>query len=572
LLLGVIQSNFSSARPNIRIIIPIIHFLITFVFERNIFIHSDNFRYLTTIPKNDYISDTAELIITYILSRLACLFIIFLFWKIVYIIIDKKIEKNDLILLGFIYVMVLVAGLVIFPDLFGLAIDNYMNYSMAIRFIPTYWQSIFTGALYAGCLMFIPHPISLFIIQWSFLFLTISFMYLKTKTLFPVSYYRFIPFALLLLPDTYYLIFNSYRNNYYTTLVLFYISFLYFKFKTPNCEDRIKDFLFVSILSSFIMVWRSEGILIGAGGILLYLIYTFKNSKRKTQSIIFIVIASLVSFLGFRGVQNIGESKYYGQDYMIYNTTNVLYRILNNPNSNLYYSTAQADFDAIDHVIPIQAIKESGTTGYRNYNYSQGHLDFNQTLAANEASDAYMKAYYSIVIHNIGPYLDTQFSLLFDALGVNHEYATIYDYNGEIQTNLNSFVYDQWLIGLSEMNNHAAGWNNIPLRHQFSVLIQNIISVYRDLIIYSGINLILKIGTLLTCLLILLKEILYSISQRDSKQIGFIFALSLLFVFFVAVTLVIPEGKQEYYYPVFYSGYTLIYLYGLSKKELKSQS
>ena len=42
-------------------------------------------------------------------------------------------------------------------DEFNLEIDNYTNYAMAIRFLPTYWQGIFTGAVYAGGLLFFPH-------------------------------------------------------------------------------------------------------------------------------------------------------------------------------------------------------------------------------------------------------------------------------------------------------------------------------------------------------------------------------------------------------------------------------
>ena len=239
----------SVIRKYYRILVPLIFFLITFLWESKVFVYSYNFDFMLSIARNECISDAFELAVTYLLSKVFCLVIIFLLWKAILYIFGKNIETSDVIILGIIYGVVLFTGIVLFPETIGIEIDNYANYSMAIRFLPTYWQGIYTGILYAGCLMIIPHPISLFVIQWTLFFLTVSFIYINVKRIYPVGCLKYVPLLVFLLPESYYLAFNPYRNNYYTILVLFYFSSLYFKIREKKYEKwKVWDFIIFSII------------------------------------------------------------------------------------------------------------------------------------------------------------------------------------------------------------------------------------------------------------------------------------------------------------------------------------
>ncbi len=60
-------------KKNVRLIIPGFHFLLTFLFERLIFIFSwDNIGFLAAEPMNNYISYKGEMVITYIIIHWFC--------------------------------------------------------------------------------------------------------------------------------------------------------------------------------------------------------------------------------------------------------------------------------------------------------------------------------------------------------------------------------------------------------------------------------------------------------------------------------------------------------------------
>lgn len=163
---------------NIEMIFPIIHFLLTFLWERSLFLFSSsNWDYFITEARSDYVSNTAESVIVYIISKILAGLLIFLLWKLIFAIIKKRISKSKIVLFGIIYLIGFVIGIISFPSIFGLEIDNFTNYMQAIRFLPNYWQSIFTGTVYIGCMMVIPHPFSIFMFQWLSFVIVIAYVY-----------------------------------------------------------------------------------------------------------------------------------------------------------------------------------------------------------------------------------------------------------------------------------------------------------------------------------------------------------------------------------------------------------
>lgn len=557
----------SVIRKYYRILVPLIFFLITFLWESKVFVYSYNFDFMLSIARNECISDAFELAVTYLLSKVFCLVIIFLLWKAILYIFGKNIETSDVIILGIIYGVVLFTGIVLFPETIGIEIDNYANYSMAIRFLPTYWQGIYTGILYAGCLMIIPHPISLFVIQWTLFFLTVSFIYINVKRIYPVGCLKYVPLLVFLLPESYYLAFNPYRNNYYTILVLFYFSSLYFKIREKKYENwKVWDFIIFSIITAFIMVWRSEGVLVGACGLVLLSI-SFGVSKKSIRRLCIVLAATIISFIGINSVQQIGSDKYYGDDYMILNTTPVLHSILNNPNADFSYDTAQADLQSIEKIVPVEVIKEAGMTGFRNYNWTNGRFDFNQTLASDENAKAYMKAYYSIILHNLSTYFDVQINSFYSALQIPETHKT-YEFDGEYREELDSFVYDRWIIGFGELisTGDTETWLYNPNRKIVRDFLSEVIALWRELIINSGMNMLLHAGTIIVNFILLLFECIKMFEENNRRNTMFMIAHVFLFGEIVAIMLFMPEGRAAYMYPMLYCSYFLMFVRMLEQR------
>ena len=138
--------------------LPIGHFLLTFLWERLIFRFSDVWGIAWSTPRNQYITDQEEQIMVYVLDKLVAALIIYGLWKLIFAIKDGKISPHVLRLFSKIYFIGLIMELSFFPESFGLEMDNYTNYAFTLRFMPTYWHSIYLGAVYGGCMMALPHP------------------------------------------------------------------------------------------------------------------------------------------------------------------------------------------------------------------------------------------------------------------------------------------------------------------------------------------------------------------------------------------------------------------------------
>lgn len=579
-----------------ELIIPILHFIITFMWQEKAFIGFGNWDYFYTIVRNEnVISNADELHLVYLLSRIFCFLIIFGFWKIVFFVMKKKASRSDIIILGSILIIVLLVGLILYPNIFGMDLDNYTNYLMARRFQPTYWQSIYTGALYGGCLMVIPHPIAIFIVQWIFFWSVISYIYINMGNLIKNSSWKYCSLLLFLLPESYFLTFSAYRNNFYTVLILFYISQIYFCFKNKISKINIKNIIKFSALTAFIMVWRSEGILIGLGGIAVYLILIFKSIKPKLnkkifKSIAFLILSVCVLFNTFNQIQAIGAKKYYGKDYMILNTIPVFRSLFNDPNIDLSYEGAKEDLGAIDAIVPIKVLREyseNGMFSYRCYNWTNGRQDFNQTLATDEQANAYMSAYFRIISHNLSSYLNVQIKAFYEALQLptnrsiylynastkTPDIFNSYSYNSEQLKNIKQLEYTLWMDGLKEIKQtwKTTSWENNKIRIMLMSILNEIINVWREFISNSGLNTILHVASLIMVILLLIKELLDVINKKKQlkNSFPFIFAFLTILGECALILLFMPENKPTYLYPVLYASYLMIYIFFTERFRIK---
>lgn len=564
--MGVVIAFIKKNRITIT---PCAVFLLTFLWERYAFPYSDDLPNASIQRAGNYISRHGEWVMTYVLSRILCFLILFLICRCIFYLFENKknIRRSVFVTGTVIYLTGLAAGIFLYPEVFGpvySGIDNYTNYAMAVRFVPTYWQSIYTGALYAACIMIIPHPLSIILIEWTLFFSVTAYMYFNLEKLYPDTWVRFFPLLFLLIPEAYYLAFDAYRNNYYTLLLLFYVSFMYFKISSKEAFSLGDNIVFI-LCTAFLMVWRSEGVLIGAGAAAVYVLDRRRKKDMPLKRSAMVILAVILFFVLIKKPQDIGVDKYYGQDYMLLNTTNVLNNILNDPKAELSYEGSDDDLAAIDAVVPAEILKEYGMDGFRGYNWSKGHEDFNQTLSDDETAGRYMRAYYSIVLHNPESFFNTQINNLYSSLQLKIS-RPVYTYEGEHYMEVEPFDYSVWTVGLDEVRGSVLTkeWTNLQFRRLIRALLYEMILVWRELIVNSGLNPLIHALALIADVLIFIVEFVRIIKEKGSRPLFFFIAFLIILGELAALVVFMPVAREAYMYPVLGSSYLMLFFYFLS--------
>ena len=165
----------------------------------------------------------------FILSRMVELVFIYFLWKIVFLF--KKISKKTLWIFGVIFFVYLAIGFFNYPQtIASMEIDNFGNYSRAIRFLPAYWQS----CLYRCFLRWKHDGYSICVRNFLFSMSDVCIRYWlrfwKNRDLFSETEAKYLLLFLFLLPESYFLAFNAYRNDIYTSLCFACLAFGYLKY------------------------------------------------------------------------------------------------------------------------------------------------------------------------------------------------------------------------------------------------------------------------------------------------------------------------------------------------------
>lgn len=390
-----------------------LHFLLSFFFEKMFYRTTLSDVLPTEIEINNSISAETERIMTYCISKLFCLIILYLFWSLVFSIIQKRIPMKKVVFFGAVFIGLLIFQFYLWASLFDLVVDNYTVLAYAVRFLPYYWHHIFTGCLYSGILMIFPNVFSIAFFQSLAFISVLGYISISTKIKTPLL-------LIFLLPYTLTVVSNPYRNCLYTILCMFYFSYLIAGYLKKEKYQNNKRRIILVLLSAFIAVWRTEGILLGLFGCIIELIFVqdynfiekykcFKGRFRRIISLLasLAIFFSLYTVIGFP--QKVGSIRYYGSDYLFISMMPSLQTILNSDSRNLDYDGAKEDLEAIDNVCPINYIKGGGADGYRYYySIQKGRLNFNQSLVSPETAERFKKAYISIAIHNLDLFFLTQ--------------------------------------------------------------------------------------------------------------------------------------------------------------------
>lgn len=541
-----------------KYIFPIIHFLLSFLYERSIFLFGEGKDIVLSISRNYIISDTGERVLGYVISKLFAAVMIFSLWHLFFWMIENWRRKKNVRFFLIFFVVCLACILLLWPDPFTASTDNYITYSYAIRFWPEYWHSAYTSCIYAAMLMVVPSPVFITVLQLVFGFFVLGYLYnrmadspvLKGKCKYSV-------FLVFLMPGVYTLFTNAYRTELYALLCMFAVTMT--AMDIVDGKERGTGSLICNIfLCGFIGVWRTEGVILGLLLFIVQLIFVYKYQPVKSM-LLFLCAAG--AFGMFLLPQKLGDIKYYGKDYSFINSFPVLKNILSSPDAVLSYEGAEDDLAALDAVVPLEALRYYGMDGYRRYNYANGRKDINQSLADDETASVYVKAYYRMLLHNLPVYAKTQLSMLLKAiLVIENEYVVGCD--GPPVPDFQPWTLESWDIGREDLESDSftGAWMNTGIHQRFSAfalkVINKIESVLQKSYFYSAILILIPLFEIF----LFFKEGI-RFMKKKKNLFGLAGIAFLLLGQAAAIALVMPAGVLVYFHAYYYCSFILCLIY-----------
>lgn len=542
-----------------RYAIPLVHFLLSFFYERRILDFGPGRDLSLPTPRNYIISDTAERVMAYVISKLFAAVIIFFLWYLLFWIVENVKKKKNVRFFLIFFGLCLIAVVLLWPVPFAKSEDNYITYSFARRFWPEYWHGAYTSILYAAAMMAVPNPVSISVLQLVFGVFVLGYLYNRIVDS-PVlrGKGKYCVFLVFLMPRTFTLFTNAYRTELYALLCMFAVSMT--AMDVVDQKKRGTLSLVCNIfLCGFISVWRTEGIILGFLLFLVQLLFVYKFKPRKAF-ISFLCL--LLSFTAFFVPQKLGDIKYYGKDYSFINSFPTLKNILASPDADLYYEGVEDDLMALEAVTPVELIRYYGMDGYRRYNYANGRADINQSLADDATASAYMKAYYRLLLHNIPIYAKTQISMLLSAIMV---IPASYDVPcAELpEQDLPKWELKSWEIGGQDLTNTWSFMDRVIYwvpRQLFMLHAMNAVDAFEKTLRESSFYTVILILIPLFEIFLFFRE---GIRLRKKKKnlFGLAGIAFLLLGQAAAIVLVMPAGALVYFHAYYYCSFILCLIY-----------
>ncbi len=538
-----------------RYLFPLVHFLLSFWYERSILLFGSGRDIVLPMPRNQVISDTAERVLAYVISKLFAAVLIFFLWYLLFWVVENWRVKKNVRFFVLFFAVCLIGVLLLWPNPFTISTDNCITYSFARRFWPEYWHNAYTGFLYAAMLMVVPHPVFLTVFQLIFAFFVLGYLYnrivdspvLRGKGKYGV-------FLVFLMPGVYTLFTNSYRTEQYALLCMFAVAMT--AMDVVDRKERGTLSLVCNVLlCGFLSVWRTEGIILGFLLFLVQLLFVYRYKPAKS-ALLFLCL--LLSFGAFLLPQKLGDVKYYGKDYSFINSFPVLKNVLC---SGLSYEGVEHDLAALNAVVPWDAIRYYGMDGYRRYNYANGRKDINQSLASDETASAYMRAYYRIVLHNLPVYVKTQTSMLLASIYVlDSEYVLGCDRPPE--PDLPPWSLEAWDVGLRDLESgkFVEAWMNTEIHKRFSDLalrgIGKVEGTLRKVYFYSAVLILIPLFQIF----LFFKEGIRFL-KKEPNFFGLAWIAFLLLGQAAAIVLVMPAAILVYFHACYYCSFVLCLIY-----------
>lgn len=534
-----------------KYIIPMIHFFLTFLWEKFVLIPKDYASVMFSTPLSDRFSVRFEQAMCYGISKLMAALVIFLLWKVVFDLIGGMIRKETAVLFGIIWLVSAAVVVILWPDVFEAGGDNYIPYSYAIRLMLEYWHSVYLSCIYTASLMVLPHAVSINLLQMTAFVVALGYLYnriLESPKFESIRWIRFLTLVMFVLRDTFTVCTNPERAEYNASFTLLFVSIILMDMIEQRRRNKGESAALL-VFAAFLAVFRSEGIIVAMLGFVALVITVYKPGIIKGVAILAVLIAF---FFVFKLPIKVGDIKYYGSDYSIVNAFNPLHNILCSDKANLLYEGAEDDLAAIEAVTPVNLIKEYSSDGYRLNNYSTNHVDINQSMAGPEKSKAFKSAYYSIVAHNLGIYLKTQVHMLLQAMGTGDKgYVEVY--TGE-PSGMLMYGSELWEVGRNDypMSPGYYTWVHLSVRNTVAAAITVPRLKYVDFLTKSRIYCSILVLEFILGAYVAIRAIVDLFKKKYDRLPTGIMAL-IIDGYVVLLALVMPVGANMYFHAFIYS-------------------
>lgn len=520
-----------------KILYPVIHMMISVLYSAVFFRH-EPLPFGSMIPAHDvHFGQDCERMVHILLSLLFGFLIICIIWHIFFLLVEKK-KKFPFLLV----ILSFVICFLVFPSNFSYEPDNLLSYSSAVRNIPDYWQSIYLGCLYRGCLYVFPHPLTLSFFQLTSLIGVVYYVSEKVREVFGKRA-GMLSWLVILFPEFWEIGISQYRNCIYTIMCLWFFSILFFDCMEKR-ERPERELLYICFAGGFLTVFRSEGIVV-VGVLAAALLMVYKVSVKKLyKMLIFTICVCIV----FSVPQKLGEKKYYGKDYGMINNMNILKDILSDKNVNLGFSTAEEDLIAINRIVSLEGLMIYGIHEYRTNNFIEKN-SINQSFASEEEQDAFIEGARNIILHNTGLFLKDRLVMFCEANGISP--AGEDPYPTEEWNKMFVALANQWNYSYNEIiaDSYPAFLFQNKKKVDLSNMFINAQNSYYDLVCNSNLLFVVRILVFLLFPLLALYDV--KISAKKERSF-FAWTALLLSAQLIAIFLFCPEARGVYYYSVFF--------------------
>lgn len=530
------------------IILSVVWFCASSFGRGTVFCESELIGSNSLIQKDYEKYNSLQMFLTYAMIKVVGIFLIMFLCNCLNKLIKKSYGCYQIVIFFVLFAFLVLYALALYPSSYAIEPDSYTILAFARRNQPYYWHGIFTVLLYGGSMVVFPSPLTLPIIQ-VFVF-SYVFAY-GSKVMSNLTRKWWSLFLIMLLPETFYIAFEPYRNCFCAILSMYSVLFIIDYMNSREAVSYSKQIV-MAILFALLSVWRTEGIFLG---FILFIILVSVDFRRQIKKKLILGFSYLSCFLLISSFQSIGAKNYYGRDYLLVSTMNPARAILRD-GKNLAYQGVEEDKAVLNEVCP--QIQTEGVLGFRNKNESEGR-NIHQSMADESVQKAYLSAYARLLKNNISTYIKYQINVSFEALGSSAIYPLTWNYGQ------GSGVYESYMLEYNtygeELNRtrFALTWSNSMMRSKLLSAYDKIFGTIRVYIDATFVPIALHFAV---PVLLLYELICLICGWIKNKRFEYcILIICALFAQFGAIVLTMPESREAYFYSVLFGMYTvLIYL------------
>lgn len=327
--------------------------------------------------------------------------------------------------------------------------DDFSLFSDAINSRFSLWHSYITMIYMSFAYMLIPFQSGLIIFQIVIISILVGYFISFINEISNKKIFVIICFLIFLLPAVILNNFYPMRIVPYSYLLLFTFVFLYREFLNKSELSFVK-FFYIFILSSILLLWRSEGIIfIVFIPILIFVVY---RKNLNVIKILLIFITLLLTVFMYKKITNYNSYfKLRNDEYGLTIYVNPLSLMLND---NLKGKNIGKDIKSINKVLKVDVLKK-----YPDHHESKAFWtwqvitdDFQKHLSE------FKKAYIDIIINNPFTFLKYRINTFIASSGIEDDYTPLS--TGNLTYYYNDLEVKEWVVDIIKNNSDMHPLNN----------------------------------------------------------------------------------------------------------------